>query len=204
MLWKLSRSPFACFVLNMCDADSSQSWVITLSMSICQSQLINSCQPHLQLSSSIVSTESWKSDKVPWYHIWYQTWIIMDPWFVIMFSICFSMCFSINWPYLGGVLPHFPSGGAMFSCRACVPRDKDADTVKVSVADIEAREAGRCLRTHKMRFGWVMPAVWHFFWKILFGRPVWKPVWKPVWSPFDKEDVLILKCYLIFGWQRYG
>lgn len=28
----------------------------------------------------------------------------------------------------------------MFSCRACVPRDKDADTVKVSVADIEARE----------------------------------------------------------------
>ena len=29
----------------------------------------------------------------------------------------------------------------MFSCRACVPRDKDADTVKVSVADIEAREA---------------------------------------------------------------
>ena len=108
MLWKLSRSPFACFVLNMCDADSSQSWVITLSMSICQSQLINSCQPHLQLSSSIVSTESWKSDKVPWYHIWYQTWIIMDPWFVIMFSICFSMCFPINWPYLGGGTATFP------------------------------------------------------------------------------------------------
>lgn len=30
---------------------------------------------------------------------------------------------------------------SMFSCRACVPRDRDADTVRVTVADIEAREA---------------------------------------------------------------
>ncbi|CAK9088732.1 Reticulocyte-binding protein 2 homolog a [Durusdinium trenchii] len=29
---------------------------------------------------------------------------------------------------------------SMFSCRACVPRDRDADTVRVTVADIEARE----------------------------------------------------------------
>jgi hypothetical protein len=52
----------------------------------------------------------------------------------------FFHVFSYKLAIFGGVLPHFPSGGAMFSCRACVPRDKDADTVKVSVADIEARE----------------------------------------------------------------
>ena len=28
----------------------------------------------------------------------------------------------------------------MFSCKACVPRDRDADTVRVNVTDIEARE----------------------------------------------------------------
>lgn len=30
---------------------------------------------------------------------------------------------------------------AIFSCHACVPHDREAETVKVTAADIEAREA---------------------------------------------------------------
>ena len=109
----------------------------------------------------------------------------------------FFHVFSYKLAIFGGVLPHFPSGGAMFSCRACVPRDKDADTVKVSVADIEARE--------------VPENPWDGIWMgnasslaFLLEHPVWKAnskaCLKPIWQRRCAEYIyIIIYIYMILS-----
>ena len=102
--------------------------------------------------------------------------------------ICFSMFFPINWPYLGGYchISHqvAPCSAAALACHGTRTPTRWRSVWRTS-------KPGRSLRTHGMGFGWAMPAVWHFFWNILFG----KPIRKPVWSPFDKEDVLSIYIY---------
>ena len=103
--------------------------------------------------------------------------------------ICFSMFFPINWPYLGGYchISHqvAPCSAAALACHGTRTPTRWRSVWRTS-------KPGRSLRTHGMGFGWAMPAVWHFFWNILFG----KPIRKPVWSPFDKEDVLSIYIYI--------